>query len=86
MNLLDRLHTFAARLGFSPKVFDPLALAILGVVVNAILGNPLDLEAVKTAGVLVLYAIVGGVAPPALGENQQELNHRAKIEARRRER
>ena len=82
MNLLDRLHEFAAKLGFSPKVFDPLVLAVLAIAVNAIAGNPLDLEPLKTAGILVLYTLIGAGAPPALGHRQKPLNERAVVEGR----
>ena len=86
MTLLDRVHELAAKIGLSPKVFDPLVLAILAAVVSLILTGTIDLSGVKLAAAALLYAIVSGLAPPALAIDQAALNETAKAEAARRKR
>ena len=72
-SLIVHVHRFATDLGVSPKVFDPLVLALAATVASWIVTGSLDWSEVKLAGAAVLAALVGGAAPPAADVTQAEL-------------
>lgn len=78
MTLLDRVHLLAAKIGLSPKVFDPFILAVLAAVASLILTGEINLDGVRLAATALLYAVVSGLAPPALSIDQAALNQTAK--------
>lgn len=73
LGLIDRLHAFAERLGLSPKVFDPLVVAVLAIVANWVISGAFDTGELRLAVVAVLYGIVGIGAPVLPGVELEDV-------------
>jgi hypothetical protein len=70
--IAERLHKFADAIGVKPAVVDGFFTTIVLLGANTIAtGDPLDLNAVKLAGLLFILAVVGVAAPPAQGVTQE---------------
>lgn len=74
MQLIDRLHAFADRLGLKPSVFDGVIAAAILVVANWLgWGEPLDFSPVRIAAAGVVIGLVQVLAPAARGVDQRDV-------------
>jgi hypothetical protein len=76
--LIDRLHAFLARAGISPKVADPVILAVIAIVAHWVVTGEFDATELRLAGATALYALVGLTAPPAAGVRQEQVDRMAR--------
>lgn len=73
MILLDKLHALADRLGLSPKIFDPVVVAIALALGNFVLTGTFDFTPVQAAVAALIATGVGVAAPVVPGVSLEEV-------------
>lgn len=74
LTLLDRFHVTIAKIGISPKIADPVILALVGILVSWIVTGTFDAGELRIAAGAAIYAALGIAAPPAPLVRQDEVD------------
>lgn len=74
LTMLDRFHVAIAKIGISPKVADPVIVAVVGILVSWIVTGTFDAGELRIAAGAAVYAVLGIAAPPAPLVRQDEVD------------